>query len=56
MFKKGIQEKHADFRKGLSEYLLTKFYLKKKQEFEGQKMPEDLSVKIKATFDVINEQ
>ena len=48
-------QKHDDFRRGLSEYLLTKFYLKKKKE-HGKDMPKELSSKIKAVFDVINER
>ena len=52
----GIEEdKLGDFRRGLSEYLLTKFYLKKKKEgaltAEGGSL---LKEKFKVTFDVIN--
>ena len=35
LFKKAHLEKLPEFRKGLSEYLLTKFYTKKKQDSEG---------------------
>ena len=51
-------DKLADFRKGLSEYLLTKFYLKKKKEGAltnpvGGALLKD---KFKITFDLINKQ
>jgi len=48
-------EKHEEFRKGLSEYLLTKFYTKKKKDY-GKEMPKELSSKLKVVFDVINER
>ncbi len=47
-------DKLPEFRKGLSEYLLTKFYLKKKQEYKESKMPQDLQAKFKTVFDVIS--
>lgn len=47
------EDKLVDFRRGMSEYLLTKFYLKKKKEgaLEG-----GLKEKFKACFDVINKE
>ncbi len=39
--------------KGLSEYLLSKFYLKKKKEM-GASLNEDMKAKFKATFDIIS--
>ena len=58
IFKKGISDKFPEFRTGMSEYMLTKFYLKKKNEYKGEKgkMPAEMQAKIKATFDVINEK
>lgn len=48
------EERHLDFKKGLSEYLLTKFYVKKKRESESGKLEGDLKDKFKAIFDIIN--
>ena len=39
--------------KGLSEYLLTKFYLKKKKEM-GETLGEEMKAKFKSTFDIIS--
>ena len=54
------QEKHAEFKRGFSEYLLTKFYAKKKREAEKEgldgKLNNDLKDKFKAIFDIINKQ
>jgi len=54
------QEKHAEFKRGFSEYLLTKFYAKKKKEAEKEvidgKLNNDLKDKFKAIFDIINKQ
>ena len=47
-------EKLPEFRKGLSEYLLTKFYTKKKQDSEGGQLPADLQAKFKTVFDAIS--
>lgn len=55
VFRRGIQDKHNDFRQGFSEYLLTKFYVKKKKESDG-KLSEEMQTKFKAVFDVINEK
>ncbi|CDW86880.1 nucleolar mif4g domain-containing protein 1 [Stylonychia lemnae] len=55
IFKKGMNEKHSEFRKGLSEYILTKYYLKKKKDLNGEKMSQELQTKIKTTFDIINQ-
>ena len=49
------EDKLGDFRRGLSEYLLTKFYLKKKKE-AGLAMDPILKEKFKVTFDIINKQ
>lgn len=46
------EDKLGDFRRGLSEYLLTKFYLKKKQEG----LEADLKEKFKVVFELINKQ
>jgi hypothetical protein len=52
------EDKLVDFRRGLSEYLLTKFYLKKKKEgsMDSASASSDLKEKFKACFDVINKQ
>lgn len=50
MKKVARDEKHAAFMKGLSEYLLTTFYVKKKKE----QMSEEMQAKFKATFDIIS--
>jgi hypothetical protein len=53
-------DKHTEFKKGFSEYLLTKFYAKKKKESEKEaadgKLPSDIKDKFKAIFDIINKQ
>jgi len=49
------EDKLADFRRGLSEYILTKFYLKKKKE--GAIVNEvGLKDKFKVCFDIINKE
>ncbi len=55
------EDKLADFKKGISEYVLTQFYVKKRKEAEKQegvskKMPSELQEKFKVTFDLINKQ
>jgi hypothetical protein len=48
------EDKNADFKKGFSEYFLTKFYVKKKKECEKEgKMGEDMKEKFKVVFDII---
>jgi hypothetical protein len=42
----------AEFRRGLSEYILAKFYLKKKKEG----IDEQLKEKFKVTFDIIKRE
>lgn len=54
IFKRARLEKLPEFRKGLSEYLLTKFYIKKKQEHKGEQLSAELQAKFKAVFDVIS--
>jgi hypothetical protein len=49
------EDKLAEFRRGLSEYLLTKFYLKKKKEGALEKEA-GLKEKFKACFDIINKE
>jgi len=43
-------EKYAKFMRGLSEYILTTFYVKKKKDH----MSEEIQAKFKSTFDIIN--
>lgn len=40
---------------GISEFLLTSYYLRRKKEFKNH-LPEALQDKIKSTFDVINKK
>lgn len=39
VFKKSGLDKNSELKKGISEYILTKFYLKKKKEFTDEKLP-----------------
>jgi hypothetical protein len=50
------EEKHVEFKRGFSEYLLTKFYAKKRREAETSQgsMQEETKDKFKAIFDIIN--
>lgn len=50
------EEKHVEFKRGFSEYLLTKYYAKKRKEAEktGGAMQEEVKEKFKAIFDIIN--
>ena len=50
------EEKHVEFKRGFSEYLLTKYYAKKRKEGEktGGGMQEEVKEKFKAIFDIIN--
>lgn len=59
LFDSGIPEEHADFGKGLSHYLLTKFYLRIKNKYKKKgekKLPPALETKIKAAFDIIKKK
>ena len=38
----------------MAEYLLTKFYLKKKEESEKKKIPGEFQAKMRVVMDVIN--
>jgi hypothetical protein len=49
------EDKLVDFRRGLSEYILTKFYLKKKKE-GAIESEEGLKDKFKMCFDIINKE
>ena len=50
------EEKHVEFKRGFSEYLLTKYYAKKRKEAESTAgaLPEEVKDKFKAIFDIIN--
>jgi hypothetical protein len=48
------EDKTADFRKGLSEYLLTRFYVKKRKD--GELDGGNLKAKFKVVFDIINKE
>ena len=54
VFRKGIHDKHMEFRQGFSEYLLSTYYVKKKKE--AGKLSEEMQAKFKTVFDVINEK
>ena len=49
------EDKLVDFRRGMSEYLLTKFYPKKKKE-GALESEAGLKDKFKICFDIINKE
>ena len=57
VFLKGLKDenpKHHNLIKGLSQFILGKFYKRLQKQYSETKMPKALSVKIKAIFNVIN--
>ena len=58
MFGRGLDDKEGkktEFVKGLSEFILGKFYLSLQKQYQkiGSKIPHDLKKKLKAVFKVI---
>ena len=43
----------AGFIKGISSYILGKFYLRLQRQYENKKIPKELQTKVKAAFKVI---
>ena len=51
---KDENEKNRTFVKGLTEFILGKFYKRMQKQYSSSKMPKKIQVKIKAIFNVIN--